>query len=202
MNLKPADILEKIQNLEIKYRYCIFVGGLLFVALLNYFLIMSPVLQSSAKLGEDNKTLADNLTRARENIKKLDEYKTELTRIQADMKSDNLTVRSKDEISLIIEDIYRIAGKHQVTLNQVLPRTDSAEKLMKNEGGDYLALPVFIQANAGFHNLGKFLNDLEHERIYRKLKDFTLASDTKNPMVHGVDMTLKAFIRAEAEEKK
>ena len=197
--MTTSDILEKIQNLDDKIRYILFGGGLLIIVFINYFVILSPIGSLSARLAEDSRSVADNLTRVRADIKKLDQYKAELTRIQNEMKSDNLTVRSKEEILMIINDITFAANTHGVKINQIVPKTENEEKLMTNENGTYYSLPILIEAQVGYHNLGKFLNDLERSRIYRKMKELVITSDSQNPLTHSVQMTLKAFIQDAAK---
>ena len=65
---------------------------------------------------------------------------------------------------------------------------------MKNNDGQYLAVPVKVEASGGYHNFGRFLNQLENEEQFFTIFDFSIIGNNQDTVHHSISLTIKALI--------
>ena len=75
------NVVTVFSKIDDKNRYYIFVGILVFVFLLDYFLLMSPQLSALKKINPEIKTVSDNIKRAQADIDKLNTYRADLENV-------------------------------------------------------------------------------------------------------------------------
>ena len=61
-------------------------------------------------------------------------------------------------------------------------------------GTGNFSVPIFMDANGGYHDFGRFLNQLETEEICLSVTDFSIASRQADKSHHAIKMTLDAII--------
>ena len=199
------EFFEKIKsalaNLDEKNRYYIFGGILLFVFLLDYFLLMRPQLGALAKLNPENKILSEEIQKAKDDIQQLTHYQKEVEKAKQKVEEVNLKVRSREEVSAILETITLLANKNGVKIEQITPDTTDQKVLLDNKERKYYALPIDVQAKAGYHDLGRFLNQVETEGLFLAVNNFTISSSGEL-RYQNVKLTLKAIVFEESHAKK
>jgi len=199
MNIKiPEKISSIFTKVEGKNRYYVFVGILFFVLLLDYFILMRPQLGALKKINPEIKTLSENIKKAKEDIKKLNTYKSDLEKVSQKFEEANLKVKSRDEISFVLEYIARIANETGVKIDQIMPDTLGQELLTENNQRKYFDLPVYMEARSGYHNFGRFINKIEQNDISLRVGTFTVVV-TNDKRLHTIKMTFKATIFEEVE---
>ncbi len=199
MNIK---IPEKISSIFLKVegnnRYYVFIGVLVFVFLLDYFLLMSPQLGALRKISPEIKTVSEDIRKAKADIDKLNSYKADLEKATEKFTEANLKVKSRDEISIILEHIAYIANETGMKIDQIMPDMLGQELLTENDQRKYFDLPIYMEARSSYHNFGRFMNKVEQNDISLRIGTFTIVvtSDTRN---HMIKMTFKATIFEEVQ---
>jgi len=199
MNIKiPDKISSLFSKVEGNNRYYVFVGILLFVFLLDYFLLMSPQLGALQKISPEIKTVSENIKKAKEDIEKLNTYKADLEKASTKFTEANLKVKSRDEISVVLEYIAYIANETGVKIDQIMPDTLGQELLTENSQRKYFDLPIYMEARSSYHNFGHFLNKVEQNDISLRVGTFTIVvtNDTRH---HAIKMTFKATVFEEVQ---
>ncbi|VAX37705.1 hypothetical protein MNBD_UNCLBAC01-159 [hydrothermal vent metagenome] len=193
---KMKNILDKIftfwNGLNEKQRYGVFVGILVFFLLLNYFFLMNPQLKSLGKMNVEIKELTQKLERTTANTQRIVQYRTQVAKFRKEIQDLNDKIKAKTEMPLILERISRIANQNGVKIDQIMPDTGEQEVLLKEETKHYFVLPVFINARSSYHDLGRFINRLESDKIFLNVKSFTIEAqnDSKN---HDIRLTLEVI---------
>ncbi len=194
MSIKiPEKISSIFSKVEGNNRYYVFVGILFAVFLLDYFLLMSPQLGALKKINPEIKALSGNIKRAKEDIKKLNIYKADLEEISEKFTEANLKVKSRDEISAVLEYIAYVANETGVKIDQIMPDMLGQELLTENNQRKYFDLPIYMEARSSYHNFGRFLNKIGQNDISLRVGTFTVVvtNDTRH---HAIKMTFKATI--------
>ena len=174
------------------------IGALLLLLLLDYFCVLQ--FQIKILVGTPNSlvpkitTLAEELKTSKENIRKLPQYKKEVEVLSGKVEKINRKIKTREEVPAILESISRLASKNGVNVERLSPNTSMEEPVLKNENGQYFSVPIFMDANGGYHDFGRFLNQLETEEIFLSVTDFSIASRQADKSHHAIKMTLDAII--------
>jgi len=187
-------IMKALPAIDEKNRNFILGGILLAIFLLDYFVVLQPQLSTLNKLTPQIKILSEDLVRARTNIQRINQYRKQSRELEGKMDFINQGIKSKEEVSVILEKISRVANNCNVHINQMTPFVDEQELLLENNDGKYFSLPISIEAGAGYHDVGVFLNEIESKSASLLIDKFTFAAKVNDRMKHTVRLTLRAII--------
>ena len=194
-------VIAKISAMDRQQRYLVFGGVLLFVFLLDYLILMRPQLGALGKLSPKIQTLAADLKTNKDNIQKIDYYRSESERLKEKVALLNARVRSKEEMSQVLEEISSLANDNRVKIDQIIPNMDDTQSILKNNHRNYSTLPIAIEAKSNFHNLGRFINKLETAEIFFTVGNLmiTPGDDTRQ---HSIKLTVNAIVYEPAKNEK
>ncbi|MBF0484677.1 MAG: type 4a pilus biogenesis protein PilO [Candidatus Omnitrophica bacterium] len=182
-----------LENMDEKTRYYIFGGVLVVVFLLCYFIFIHPQLASLSKIAPEIKILKEDIITVQEDEKQLEQYKKQVADLKKDTARLSLRIRPKEEVSLVIETISRIANKYNVKIDQVMPDLSGQEKLLDSQGKKYYRMPIFIDGRSSYHDFGRFLNALEAGDIYIELRKFSI-SPSEIQRLQKISLGLNAVV--------
>lgn len=193
-------ISEIIPKLNEKNRYYILGGLLLVIFLVDYFLVMAPQLGTLRVLNPKITLLATDIKTAEENNRMYHQYQLDQERLRDKIGIISQRIISKEEVPVIMERISRMANKAGVKIDQIMPLKGSEEMVMKNNEGKYYSLPILVDARTGFHDFGRFINELEKNDVFLSITNFTFAADANDTVRHVAKLTVKVIIFEKAEE--
>ena len=130
MKLKISELISKIDE---KNRHYFLIGALLFIFLLDYFILMRPQLVTLTKINPEIKLLSQDIEKAREDIGKLDFYQTEVKRLESQLAQTSQKIKSKEEVSIILEQISRLANQNNIRIDQIMPFIEEQKVLFENK---------------------------------------------------------------------
>jgi len=97
MKLKISELISKIDE---KNRHYFLLGALLFIFLLDYFILMRPQLVTLTKINPEIKLLSQDIEKAQEDIGKLGFYQTEVKRLESQLAQTSQKIKSKKKCPL------------------------------------------------------------------------------------------------------
>jgi Tfp pilus assembly protein PilO len=194
MKINPQEkinaLLEKIDE---KNRYYIFIGLLLFLFLLDYLLLMRPQLSALTKIGPEIKLLSEDLKKAKDDIKRVDFYKQEVARFHEKVDDIQGRVKYREEIPLVLERISRIAMENNVKIDQIIPQSGTQKPILDAKDKKYFRLPISVDARGKYHDLGRFLNALERDRLAMFPLSLTISSGGEGKL-HAAKLSVAAVV--------
>lgn len=194
MKINPQEKLNAlIEKIDEKNRYYIFVGLLLFVFLIDYFILMRPQLSALSKIGPEIKLLSDDFKRAKDDLKKIDFYKAEVERFRLKSNEMQARVKYRGEIPLVLERISKIAMQNHIKIEQIIPQAGNQKLLLDGKDKKFYRVPITIDARGKYHDLGRFLNAIEQDRLAMFPLSFSVISGGENKS-HIVKLTLGAIV--------
>lgn len=192
MNIKDK-IQEKFSSLTDKQIYWLFACVLVAIFILDFLLLMQPQLNALSKINPKIKQLKSDIQTAQNNIAQINHYQSEVKRLQKEIDAVNKNVLQRQEVPLILEKISRMADENKVRIDQVMPDTTSQQLLLENSEKRYYALPISIEARTGYHNFGRFLDAMEHAKIYFHVVSFNISA-VPNSKQHMLALTVDAVV--------
>jgi len=194
---KIAPITEKVRaklsTIDEKQRLYIFIGVLLFFFLLDYFIMMRPQLNTLQKISPEIDILSQDIVKAKEDVKNTDKYRAEVDQLKRKVADINQRVRMRAEVPLILERISVLANSNNVTIDQITPSVIDQRVVLENDQFRYFALPINIEAKCGYHNFGKFINQLQNNDMFLNVGTFTMTSKF-GQRKHKIRLTIEAII--------
>ena len=192
---KIIDQISKvITKLNEKNPYAVVFGYIFVILLIDYLFIMQLQIGTLRALNPKLTTLAQEVITTRNNIERLPQYKEEATQLTRKLQSLQNKLRTRSEFPMILKEISEEANAQGVMIDQIMPNTSAEKQIAKTEDGPYFGIPVVIEARGGYHSFGKFLNALERGNVLFKVTDFTIASNTADPMTHEIKLTLLTIV--------
>jgi len=188
-----------IQKINAKNPYYTIIAGIVVVLVVDFFVLMQFQLSNLRSLNPKLTTLSQDLKLAKTNIKQMANFQSEIKQLTIKNQEMNSKIKSKEEIPLVLESISRLASKYGVVIDQIVPNTNSEEVVMKNNDGQYLAVPVKVEAYSAYHNFGRFLNQLENEEKFFTISDFSIIGNTQDAVHHSISLTLRILIFEEGK---
>lgn len=104
---------------------------------------------------------------------------------------------SETEVSNLLEDISNIANKNNIKISEIKPSRASA-KLTKPVPGQAVpnsSVLVPLEVSGAYHNIGKFINELENQPKLIVIDDFKIYSTTGDYFTQKANLTLKIYVK-------
>ena len=201
MNTFLSHLAEKIKNLDLKTQYAILAALLLVVFLFNYFLITRPEANALKKMSDGQQDIRNEIIRLENDTKRLNQLKVDFKAHQKQLDDPRIKFRSRSDIPALIEEMKKFAENFDVNVDQLVELEQAQELLLTNATGKYWAVPLSLEARAGYHSLGKWLNQLERERLLLNVKNISISADEKNTVYHQVQAVLRVVVVEAAPAK-
>ena len=193
MNIQE-EISKLIAKINAKNPYYMLGGILLVIFLLDYFLIVQFQFSNLRSINPKISAKSQEFREAKKNIEQLGQYNQQVKDLKEKRNQVSYRVKSKDEIPLILEHISRIANKNNVKVEQMMPITSSQKEVLKNNEGKYFSVPISVEAVSSYHDLGRFLYDLEFGEEFLSISNFTISANPADTAHHFVYFTIMAII--------
>ncbi len=173
--------------------YYLLGGGLLLLGILDYFFLLSPQIKTLTKVRAEKAVLRENVQRAQQDLIQLNRYRQQLKTLRRDIDRLNARVHAKTDVPLILEYISGVANQYQVKIRQMMPDVQNMDVVLEEGGKRYLALPIVIEARAGYHAFGRFLNAVEEGDLVLRVRRFSILERT-GKKTHNIKLTLRVIV--------
>ncbi len=195
---KIAEVLKKLEGKNIYY---VFIGVLVVIFLLDYFIIMGPQLSALSKVSGEVKALSTQVTNTETAIQRLNTYRQQIKTLKKDIQEENLKVTLKDDVPLVLAEISRVAIANHFQINQIMPDVSQEQLLLEDKERRYFRLPVLIEAQSSYHNFGRFLNKIENLETILNIDTFSVVAGRQGKL-HKIKIKLSMIMFEKVKEKE
>ncbi|MBF0594210.1 MAG: type 4a pilus biogenesis protein PilO [Candidatus Omnitrophica bacterium] len=190
--MNPA--IEKLKELEAKFLYMILLGIIAVVAVADYALVMRSQMGLVGALNTRTVQLKKDITDLATNKQRRAQFNAQLEIAKQARNNFEAMIHHKNDVPVVLKNVSSIANEYGVKIDQLAPQAVSAAPLVKNEDGKYLTMNIAVRVSCGFHQFGKFLNRLEHDRLFWQLEDLDITGDPKDVQRQDIKMNMKILI--------
>ncbi|MCM8799533.1 MAG: hypothetical protein NC900_02220 [Candidatus Omnitrophica bacterium] len=128
------------------------------------------------KLKKEFSLLKQNLTKMEESLKgSTPEYKRNI---------------KEDEVSLLIENIYKLANQQKIEVIQLIPQRE-----VTKSPSELVSYIFKINLNADFYSLLNFIKALEENNIIITVEGLDINSNPKDMFHHKVELILRTNVK-------
>ena len=99
------------------------------------------------------------------------------------------------QISSLLEDFSKVAESSGVKILRVKPLEEPVPvSKQKAANSSYTEFPILIEARAGYHQLGVFVNKLETMDRFIKIINIDVAGNDRDPRRHDIKMRIITYV--------
>lgn len=190
---------EAVGQINEKNPYALLFIVIIVVLLLDYFFVMRMQIKVINSLTPRITDSSNELERTRKNIARLPQFKTEMKELDDKVGLINTKIHSKNDLPFVLEKISLMANHNGVKIEEIAPDRGDEVSLLKNDQGEYFAIPIILQIQSGYHQFGAFLSQLEREEIFMQIPEFTISDDGGDPREHRIMLRLNAVMFEETK---
>ncbi|MFH1305875.1 MAG: type 4a pilus biogenesis protein PilO [Candidatus Omnitrophota bacterium] len=202
-------VTEKVRNLwdeKVKplwdneqSRMYIILGAMGFFILLYLLVVVIPSCSGFSRLSAKAKGIKSNIELVETRLGRLDKMKDRLGILREELEGYAKGLPEQKEIPEFLEDFSIIARESAVKISGITPSEQEEEKSGETKTDYYYELPVLITARGGYHQLGRFVSELEGGKRFVTVEELRIRQDKKTPRVHNIEMTLKTYVSTETK---
>jgi Tfp pilus assembly protein PilO len=176
----------------------ILAGLLAAFALFFYFNILlrpqvAGLFSTAAKV---NKLKAD-LKNANADIARIGEMKASIASYAEKMGRYGDILPTEEGIPALLESLADMARASNMKIISIVPAEEKGGKALKGQA--YQAIPITINAKAGYHELGRFMGTLENSGRFMKFADIRVRSIAASPKKHDVELLVLTYVMLEGK---
>lgn len=185
-NFPAIDLKDK------KTQIMILAGLLSILAVIIYvgFILAPQVERVFQAMGRASKISAD-LKITQDNIANMPKFKANLAVYEEKVDRYEKMLPAKQEIPDLLEILSNMAKSSDVKIIGIMPVIGKEDTDKKNQ--IYKEIPILINAKSGYHELGKFMSDMESADRFMKVSDIQIKSNSQSPRKHDVDILVLTY---------
>jgi len=192
----PADL--KIPDLKNNPKQLMIVFASAFViALIIYLqLLLLPQIGRLTGLLYKVGTAVSDLKSAETDIGRMGEFRKTIDGYRNKVELYEKRLPSEEEIPSLLENLSRMAGASNIQIVGITPVPSPIKDKAPSRGkaAAYKEIPILINARCGYHELGRFMSDLENADRFMKVVDIEIRSTRASPGRHDVELVVCTYI--------
>ena len=163
-----------------------------FLAFLIFFFL--PVLMYNKKISSDARKLKDKVGQGTVKIIRIPEMTRQKELFGARIKKVREQFFDVKESDQLIEIISTLAGEAAIQISASRPSVRTLE-IPKPFGEKYMALSYDLVVEGPYHNLGMFINKLEHFGKHFAVHELSIVGGDTGTVNHQCTLVLTAFVK-------
>ena len=163
------------------------------ILLLFHFIFLKPRIYHLRQLNLRLIMLTRNVQNTAKDAANIDNLRRRLEDLKAKANFYEQKLPREKDIPSLLESLSKVAKDSQVKIVEIQPR----DKDIREVGGMYLEVPIAIKASCGYHQLGRFINELESGPRFIRISDIEIKGNPRDYRKHNVHLLLSMFVLLE-----
>lgn len=186
----PFNLKDNPRQLMIVIAVIAVIAGYFYVKML-----LLPQISVTMKSVKQVNTLRPEVKASENDIAKIDKLKREISASRSKIESYESMLPVEQEVPKLLESLSTMAKSSNVKIVGITPlaskQEESPEKI-------YQEIPIQISARSGYHELGKFLADLEGSDRFMKVADIDIRANKSSGKRHDVELLVLTYVLLES----
>ena len=154
------------------------------------FLIL-PQIRSAGRLGSEWTALHGKMEQLQRDLRQMPEMEKKRVELAARTSTPAVSVSPEEQLPDLLDKIAQFARATHVRVETLRPKQDLSQVQVGPSG--YLEIPLELVATAGYHQVGRFLDQLEQSDSLVRLRELEIQPGTEL-WSQEVRMLLLAFL--------
>ncbi len=192
IRIPKLDLFVNLLNQRTEREKQLIIGFMIALAIfLDYAVLVGPAIKAVSQDGPKIAPLKQELKGMIDDEKNKEEIRKKWEELKLTLETRDRSFISKDEIPALLENLSGEAQRSGVKIISLEPSGWSGD----SPKGTYFPLPIEMRANAGAHEFGRFLSNLETGETFFRVKNIRIAANPQNEHRHQIDLSLEALKR-------
>jgi type IV pilus assembly protein PilO len=101
---------------------------------------------------------------------------------------------AEQEIPALLESLSKMAKASNITIAGITPVPVSQKDQKGRKNVIYQEFPILISAKCGYHELGRFLANMENADRFMKVVDIDVKANKASPKKHDVELLVLTYV--------
>ena len=155
------------------------------------FLIL-PQIHSAGRLGSEWVVLHGKVEQLQRDLRQMPEMEKKRVELAARTSTPAVSVSPEEQLPDLLDKIAQFARATRVRVVTLRPKQDLSHVQVGPSG--YLEIPLELVATAGYHQVGRFLDQLEQSDSLVRLRELEIQPEGTELWSQEVKMLLLAFL--------
>lgn len=169
----------------------ILVIAIILVAYFYFFL--KPEIGALRKVLPKVGALNKNIKEVDKLIGNIDSFKTKIADLKEKVGQYETRLPTKKEISSILNHLSALASQEHIKITGIKELETIKGEMQEGEQA-YSGVPIEIDMKSGYHQLGKFISEIENSDRLMKIDDLEIKSTSENLTEHNVKLIVSSFV--------
>lgn len=183
-------------NLKDNPKQAIIVVAGIAIAVAYFYVkfLLLPQIHGAARSFKKANTMRSEVKTAENDIAKIDKLKKEISAYRSKIEVYERMLPVEQEVPKLLESLSTMANSSSVKIVGITPLASRQEESPENI---YQEIPIMISAKSGYHELGKFLSDLESSDRFMKVADIGIRENSSSVKRHDVELLVLTYVLLE-----
>lgn len=186
---KAKDFLSEEQN-----RMYLILGATVVLATVYLTFITVPKFGQLSKASRIVNDLNNKIEQLNVRIKRQTAMKDKLGELRKEYEGYSERLPKKKEIPGFLDGVSSMAKTSKVKLLSITPSDLRPVMTNGKENEYYKKMPILVTAKSGFHQLGRFVSNLETGTRFLHIGNLRIQYDSGFPRMHNVRMELSTYV--------
>lgn len=98
---------------------------------------------------------------------------------------------TESQISGLLQDISSAANKFDVKITQIRPSRETGKSVIP--GDKFTAILINLDLICDYHNLGKFINDLENSPVFMEVAELKISAQVPDYLKQKISLVIRTY---------
>ncbi len=196
-------LTDKIKNIQFlnqleldNKKIMLIVLASLVVFYIDFNFIFKVQLKALGKSGAQIVNVKSELGNFKKDFKNMQDLKTRQAQLPQKQLPKAKKIIFENQVAGLLQDISKTANNNEVRILQLRPLREppSASSQVKALNG-LSPFFVILDLSSGYHNLGKFINELENLQVFIGVKDIKITLLESNYLKQKTSLTLYTYVK-------
>ena len=194
MDKSKIDITNITKLIKEKNRVLVLFILVIAIILAAYFyFFLKPEIGALRKVLTKVAGLNKNIKEVDKLIDNIDSFKTRIADLKEKVGQYETRLPTKKEISSILNHLSALASQEDIKITGIKELETIKGEMQEGEQA-YSGVPIEIDMKSGYHQLGKFISQIENSDRLMKIDDLEIKSTSENLTEHNVKLIVSSFV--------
>ncbi len=158
-----------------------------------FYFFLKPEIGSLWKVLPKVGALNKNIKEVNKQINSIDELKARIIALKEKVGQYETRLPIKKEISSILNHLSTLASEEDIKITAIKELETIKGEMQEGEQA-YSGVPIEIDMKSGYHQLGKFISEIENSDRLMRIDDLEIKSTSENLTEHDVKLIVSSFV--------
>jgi len=158
-----------------------------------FYFFLKPEIGSLWKVLPKVGALNKDIKEVNKQIDSIDELKARIIALKEKVGQYETRLPTEKEISLILNHLSMLASEEDIKITGIKELETIKGEMQEGEQA-YSGVPIEIDMKSGYHQLGKFISEIENSDRLMKIGEVEIKSTSGNLTEHDVKLIVSSFV--------